>query len=152
MRVINRVIVHHSAGREDESVADLRRNHVQVLRFDDIGWHWIITRSGGMWHLEAGRPEQDVGAHDKGQNADSIGVCITGDYVSRPVDPPAWCVLVALCADLCRRHGLRAEGVQGHDEDEPEGEALFCPGFDVQQLRRDVASVLEAIDSAGRTV
>lgn len=146
VRPITSIILHHSEGPEGASVAELRAKHVQQLGFDDIGWHWIVTRAGGWWHLEPGRDEGRVGAHDKGENEGSIGVVLCGDYVRQVPDPVAWCMLVAAVADLCRRHGLGPDQVEGHGEDEPPGEpGTLCPGIDMPQLRCDVAGVLNAV-------
>ena len=41
----------------------------------DIGYHNVIRRSGV---LEAGRPIVEAGAHVKGHNKNSIGVCLVG--------------------------------------------------------------------------
>jgi len=40
-----------------------------------IGYHYVIRRNG---KLETGRPEYMVGAHCKGHNKHSIGVCYEG--------------------------------------------------------------------------
>lgn len=43
--------------------------------WDDIGYHYVIT----PWaEIQAGRPVEFVGAHCKGHNNSSIGVCLGG--------------------------------------------------------------------------
>lgn len=51
--------------------------------FDDIGYHIFIKRSG---HTDYGRPFDVRGAHVKGHNANSIGICLEGG-VSEDGDP-----------------------------------------------------------------
>ena len=41
----------------------------------DIGYHFVITRSG---EIQSGRPIHLQGAHIKGHNKHSIGVCLVG--------------------------------------------------------------------------
>ena len=43
--------------------------------WSDIGYHYVIRRNG---LLEYGRPEHKVGAHCRGHNQDSIGICFVG--------------------------------------------------------------------------
>ena len=43
--------------------------------WDGIGYHKVICRSG---KIENGRPEYWIGAHVKGKNEISLGVCLVG--------------------------------------------------------------------------
>lgn len=43
--------------------------------FNDIGYHFVIRRDGA---LEVGRPLKKIGAHVKGENSGSIGICFVG--------------------------------------------------------------------------
>ena len=45
--------------------------------WDGIGYHKIINRSG---EIENGRPEYWIGAHVKGKNTTSLGVCLIGRH------------------------------------------------------------------------
>jgi N-acetylmuramoyl-L-alanine amidase len=146
-----RVIVHHSAGSDTETVAAIRRFHVGARGYADIGYHWIVRRSTtratsrGPWTCEEGRDERMVGSHDADQNSDSVGVCILGSYDKGPVPADGWAVLVATVADVCRRYGLTADAVEGHGEHEPRGSATACPGFDPALLRAAVAEQLRRV-------
>ena len=44
--------------------------------WDGIGYHKVIKRSG---KVENGHPEYWIGAHVKGKNSISLGVCLIGD-------------------------------------------------------------------------
>lgn len=76
MRVINQLIIHCSATKPsmDIGVAEIREWHLD-RGWSDIGYHYVITRDGG---LELGRPVAKPGAHAKGYNANSIGICLVG--------------------------------------------------------------------------
>lgn len=76
MRKIRKIIVHCSATAEgkDYSVDEIRRWHLK-RGWRDIGYHFVIQRDGTT---EEGRPIEMTGAHTKGHNFDSIGVCYIG--------------------------------------------------------------------------
>lgn len=70
------IIIHCSATRQgaDFGAADIARWHRQ-RGFRDIGYHYVIRLDGT---LEKGRPIEQAGAHCKGWNAASIGICYIG--------------------------------------------------------------------------
>ncbi len=41
----------------------------------DVGYHYVITLNGVIQH---GRPIEEIGAHVKGHNQNSIGICYIG--------------------------------------------------------------------------
>ena len=53
---------------------DIHKMHLQ-FGWEGIGYHKIILRSG---KIENGRPEYWIGAHVKGLNTVSLGVCMIG--------------------------------------------------------------------------
>lgn len=77
MRRIDKIIIHCSATPEGKnySVATIRKWHVEGRGWSDIGYHYIIDTLGDIYD---GRPVEKMGAHTKGQNANSIGVCYIG--------------------------------------------------------------------------
>ena len=85
MRRIDLIVVHCSATRCDRSwpVTALIRCHAQ--RFGFTGYHYYITRDGQTYQT---RHEQLVGAHVKGYNSHSLGVCYEGglDANGKPAD------------------------------------------------------------------
>lgn len=76
MREINKIIVHCSATREGENfeVADIRKWHL-ARGFNDIGYHFYIDLHG---EIHKGRDISKIGAHCKGHNRNSIGICYCG--------------------------------------------------------------------------
>ena len=53
---------------------DIHKMHLQ-FGWEGIGYHKVILRSG---KIENGRPEYWIGAHVKGKNNISLGVCLIG--------------------------------------------------------------------------
>ena len=76
MRNINKIIVHCTATKEGKAfnVADITRWHKQ-RGFVTIGYHWVVLLDGT---IQQGRAEMTMGAHCKGHNANSIGICYIG--------------------------------------------------------------------------
>ena len=76
MRTINEIIIHCSATKEGNkiSAATIDRWH-KDRGWRCIGYHYVVRIDGS---IEYGRPVQDIGAHVKGRNKNSIGVCYIG--------------------------------------------------------------------------
>lgn len=58
----------------DIGVKEIRSWH-EARGWSDIGYHFVIRRDG---EVEVGRPLERIGAHCKGHNKHSIGVCLVG--------------------------------------------------------------------------
>ena len=76
MRKIRKIIIHCSATQEgkDVSVETIRKWHLK-RGWRDIGYHFVIGLDG---QVQEGRPIEQTGAHTKGHNFDSIGICYIG--------------------------------------------------------------------------
>lgn len=76
MRSISEIIVHCSATPEgkDYTVEQIAQWHRQ-RGFSMIGYNYVVYRDGTC---HTGRPLNMVGAHCKGHNAHSIGICYIG--------------------------------------------------------------------------
>lgn len=77
MRTVTLIILHCSATPEGRSLDfdTCRADHIRHRGFRDIGYHFYITRDG---EIHAGRPLEQVGAHCRGHNRHSIGICYEG--------------------------------------------------------------------------
>lgn len=76
MREINLLVVHCAATDDDQDIGvdEIRKMHL-ARGFNDVGYHYVIKRSGT---IQTGRAEDVIGAHAAGHNANSIGVCLIG--------------------------------------------------------------------------
>lgn len=87
MRNVNEIILHCSATKEgmDFNINDIRRWHVNGNGWEDVGYHYIIKLDG---EIQKGRDIEKVGAHCKGRNKHSIGICYIGglDGDGKPKD------------------------------------------------------------------
>ena len=140
MREINEVIIHCSATRPNwmqdmgglAKVAEIRRWHVEDRNWSDIGYHYVIDRSGKVFD---GRPEARVGAHVKGRNSNSIGICLIGGFGGTSHDefaenftPEQGVALRKLIGQLQRRY-TDITKISGHNA----YAAKACPCFQVPE-------------------
>lgn len=130
-RRIDRIIIHCSATKPsmDIGVKEIRRWHTNK-GWSDIGYHLVIRRDGT---LELGRKMQRMGAHTKGFNYGSIGLCLVGGVNEKMkaednFTDNQWRTL---------RHTLRMlkmdyplADIKGHNDFNP---MKACPCFDVNE-------------------
>ena len=139
MRHIDLIVIHCSATRCTQRfpVTALIRCHAD--RFGFTGYHYYITRNG---HVYQTRHEQLIGAHAKGYNSRSLGVCYEGglDAEGRPADtrtPQQKRALLRLLRRLKTAHPDAR--ILGH-RDLP-GVHKACPCFNAQVYNRMVFCV-----------
>jgi len=101
------IIIHHSATK-DGTAKDfnaIKNYHKNTLGWRDIGYNWIIEKVNGKAAVIKGRSESISGAHTKGMNDKSIGICVVGNYDKDNVPSDLYAELVELIADIRSRHG-----------------------------------------------
>ncbi|WP_018666685.1 N-acetylmuramoyl-L-alanine amidase [Bacteroides gallinarum] len=128
MRTVTLIVVHCSATPRgvDLSFEECRRDHIFHRGFRDIGCHFYLTRDG---EIHCGRPLDETGAHCRGHNRHSVGVCYEGGLTAdrRPADtrtPEQKASLVALLRELKRLFPQAL--IVGHRDLNPMKE---CPCF-----------------------
>jgi len=125
------IIVHCSATPPamDIGAAEIDRWH-RERGWLGIGYHGVIRRDG---KLESGRPLDRPGAHAKGYNYESIGVCLVGgvDDHGQPENnfTPEQFAQLRIILDQLSQRFPNAE-ILGH-RDLP-GVAKACPCFNVR--------------------
>ena len=130
-RKIEKIILHCAATPEgrDVKTETIKSWHVKGNGWSDIGYHFVIELDGAV---KNGRPLHRSGAHTKGHNATSIGICYVGgmDKDKKPKDTRTDAQRKAmdqLIADLKMDHPTAT--IHGHNE----FAAKACPSFDVQK-------------------
>ena len=131
MRTIEKIILHCAATPEgrDVKTETIKSWHVKGNGWSDIGYHFVIELDGAV---KNGRPLHRSGAHTKGHNATSIGICYVGgmDKDKKPKDTRTEAQRKAmdqLIADLKMDHPTAT--IHGHNE----FAAKACPSFDVSK-------------------
>ena len=76
-KLTDTIVIHCSAtpATMDIDVEKIREWHVKDNRWDDVGYHYVITRSGV---LQKARPEEMQGSHARAVNGTSLGICLVG--------------------------------------------------------------------------
>ena len=133
MRTIDKIIIHCSATLPGQlvDVETITRCHKQ-RGFKTIGYHFFIDRSGT---IHAGRPLEEQGAHCKGQNAHSIGICYEGGLSKegKPLDTRTILQRIAMKELVAQLLGQFPDAtVHGHREFANKA----CPCFDVAELTK----------------
>lgn len=154
MRKIDTIIIHCSATKEgqDFTAADIERWH-RARGINGIGYHYVIRLDG---KIEKGRDLNLVGAHCRGWNARSIGICYIGglDANGTPADTRTGAqkrVLYQLVKELLRVYPS-IDCVMGHRDASPDlnGNGVIepwefvkaCPCFDVKEWLRTGRTLL----------
>ena len=131
LKEVKYLVVHCTATRLSQrvSVEDIDRWH-KAKGWSGIGYHWYVDRDG---HIFPGRSEREAGAHVKGYNHCSIGICYEGglDEQGNSADtrtPAQKAALLFIIKDLKQSYPNAI--VLGH-RDFP-GVHKDCPCFDAK--------------------
>ena len=132
MRQINKIIIHCSATREGEDipVETIKDWHVNGRGWSDIGYHFYIDLYG---EIHKGRDIAKIGAHCKGQNRNSIGICYCGGVEAdgkTPKDTRLDCQKEALTAVL---RTLKAMYPKAEIHSHRDYANKACPSFDATE-------------------
>ena len=128
MRFIDKIILHCADTRTNQnfSVDQVRDWHLQK-GWSNIGYHYYIKLNGSLYD---GRPISQKGAHCKGYNYGSVGICLeggnndNGDMWDKPTESQI-STLKKLVYSLRKDYGDLT--LHGHYEFSKK----TCPNFDV---------------------
>ena len=130
MRQITEIIIHCSATPigKDYTVEDIDKWH-KAKGWKGIGYHYVIYLDGSV---HKGRPEEEIGAHCKGHNSNSIGICYIGglDEFGEPEDTRTDKQKEALIVLL---KALKAKYPNATIHGHREFAAKACPCFDAKE-------------------
>lgn len=126
MRPINKLVIHHTAGSQSASIADITRSHV-ARGFVTIGYHYVLIKTPRGWTVQKGRPDAQIGSHAKNSNKGSIGVACSGNYEQLLPSADMLALLVETLADLCLQYNIEPsrKTIQYHGE-LPTASTLCC--------------------------
>ena len=133
------LVVHHEGGTaEGSSALAIHRYHVRPRADGGRGWaaigyHACVEPDG---RIAEGRPTWAVGAHAKGHNDESLGLCLVGNFGLR--QPPE--VMIEAAAAWLRWQKVLWPGAEIVGHKELPGAATSCPGqhIDMDDLRGQV--------------
>lgn len=132
-KATNLIVVHSSAtpASDNIGVAEIDRWH-RMKGWTKIGYHYVIRRSGV---IEPGRALDEIGAHARPRNYDSVGICMVGGVEDdRKTPEQNFTPDQMFTLELTVRGLLSAypdAAVIGH-RDVPGTPGTACPSFDVR--------------------
>lgn len=96
-----RIILHHSAC----SSCTAEQIHQWHLNngWEGAGYHFLVRKDGQIYRL---RPEEFVGAHAKGSNYNSIGICAEGNFENETMPEAQKNSLIELVSYLKGKYGI----------------------------------------------
>lgn len=172
---VQHLVIHHSAGSNtDTHYVDMVRNiyllHTQSNGWDDIGYNYIIAPDGtvfaGRDPQGAGSDDNILGAHFCGKNANTLGICILGNYQLIQPDKRALFSLKYLLAWKSAKDHIDPFGRSAHPQ--PNGNLLdhlcghrdgcstSCPGDSlypyINGLKNEVQRLVDSCNRAAEIV
>lgn len=91
-----------------------------------------------------GDVDEEQGAHCRGYNDNSLGICLVGTH--GVYTPSQLTTLLAACANLCQKYYIAADHVLGHYEtDDGKRQGKECPSIDMKPIRAGIREALAII-------
>ena len=114
---IDMIVLHHA----DAKHCDIYNIHSWHLAngWSGCGYHYFINKKGEIFK---GRPDDTIGAHAKGYNATSLGLCFEGDFESEIPSQVQIDAGLQLIEYLKKKYNIKK--IKGHGE----LIATSCPG------------------------
>jgi N-acetylmuramoyl-L-alanine amidase len=130
----NKIIIHCSDSTFGNAIT-IDKWH-RERGFDSVGYHFVILngkpKKGEWYHsldgqIECGRNVDTVGAHARGVNRGSIGICLIGvtEFTERQYE-----ALSGLLIELCDKYDIMPNDIYGHYDVSNK----TCPNFNVQEF------------------
>ncbi len=120
---IQRITIHHegnpkpntdvTAAQVAQTLRGIQLSHAKRLGAGDIGYHYIVDRSGRIWE---GRSTQYQGAHISKYNPHNVGVMVLGNFDLQYPTSSQMSSLQNLCGVLAAGYGISPRHVYCHGE------------------------------------
>jgi N-acetylmuramoyl-L-alanine amidase len=129
------IVIHHSLTKDGQTVDSkaIRKYHMEVNGWSDVGYHFLVEKDIDEYRIVPGRPMLRPGAHVKGLNNQSMGICMVGNFDLAPVPQAQWDLTLRLTRKLQWFLHIPTDQVLGHREAQArlgvtESERKSCPG------------------------
>lgn len=127
MRAIDKIILHcsDSDNVKHDDVSIINQWHKEK-GWNSCGYHYFIKKNG---ELQTGRFEDEIGAHCKGHNSTSIGVCLSGKtaFTEQQYD-----TAVLLVKNIMERYKLTEKDIYCHYQFDS---FKTCPNFKIDLFK-----------------
>ena len=122
---VTKLVVHHS----DSKAATTKKSNIESWHkqrgFTQIGYHKVVEGDG---KIVDGRPESSQGAHAKGANLETLGVCVVGEFETEMPSQKQIDSLVKVLTDWCKKYKLNSTSIYGHYNVPGGTTDTSCPG------------------------
>ncbi len=127
MKQVSGIVVHHSA-TETGNAACFRVLHRVVNGWNDVGYHFVIGNGSlsADGEIEKGRALPFQGAHARGANEFSVGICLVGNFNQTSPSSAQMNSLGILMHRLAAEYSISREFVTVHRL--VKGSHTQCPG------------------------
>lgn len=86
-----------------------------------VGYHYLVEQDGT---IRQARLESEIGAHDQGENSNSLGICLAGNFNLRYPTEAATASAALLVKQIRSRHNIPVTRIEPHRWDD----LTECPG------------------------
>ena len=109
-----------------------------------VGYHWVVERDGTV---KQAREENEIGAHDTGENLNSIGICLAGDFNVHTPTLEQTAAAARLLGEIRARWSIPITRIEPHrwdDQTDCPGRLLGDNWLTEQYLQREVNGIAKA--------
>lgn len=127
----NKIIIHHTDNNALYQFAATNTHHRDVKRFPESqlgyfgGYHYLIEKDGRFFQY---RLETEIGAHDQGENINSIGIALAGNFNKELPTKEQEKALAALLEKIITHWKIPIQRIEPHRW----GDSTDCPGWRLQ--------------------
>ena len=124
----NRVIIHHSGNASSRpqfleiDALHKSKNFTQGSLGYFGGYHYLIEKTGHVFHY---RLESETGQHDNGENINTLGICLAGNFSQELPTKAQESALASLLEEIMGRWKIPLERIDPHRW----GDQTECPGL-----------------------
>jgi N-acetylmuramoyl-L-alanine amidase len=122
-----RIIVHHTADGQTAHQFDKVNAYHQTREFPlsslgfYVGYHYLIENDGS---IRQARMPEEIGAHDQGENANSVGIAFAGNFNETNPTPEQVKAYAMLVHELRTTYRIQIIHIEPHRLDD----TTDCPG------------------------
>jgi hypothetical protein len=128
---IKRLVIHHSATPATTTAEQMARYHIGTHGWPGIGYHFVVTTSGEIQYTADHTMVTNGVSYE---NADTVHVCLVGDFTSAPPPAAQLAATKRLIDNYCLAMGQRYP-VVGHRDIAHADDPTACPGDTWTQWR-----------------
>lgn len=125
-------IIYHHCAREFWDPEGINNYHKE-RGWKGIGYNFYIKKDGRIY---LGRPENAEGAHTKGENSNSIGICLEGNFEDESLSKEQFESVIKLSTYITLKYDIYK--IMGHGD----VYETLCPGknFPLDEIKKEVVN------------